>query len=65
MLNRNGKVYILHWEVEGKIFGPEWDSIAAFDDKDSNSARCKTIVQLMNECDRRTNHPDNDNQRNN
>lgn len=59
-LEKNGKVYILHWATEGMLFGPTWDCIASFDNKGSNLERCKTIVKLLNECDKHTIHPDDD-----
>lgn len=65
LLNRSGKVYILHWSADGKLFGPDWGSVATFDDKDSNLERCKTIIRLMNECDKHTDHPNDDRTRDN
>lgn len=60
---RMGKIHILRWTVDGKLFGPEWDTIAQFDDNGPNSERCTRIVRLLNECDRHTNNPDNDRKR--
>lgn len=60
LLVKNGKVHILHWESDGKLFGPEYDCIASFDHKTANVDRCKSIVRLMNECERHTNHQDNE-----
>lgn len=57
MLRRGGRIYILHWESDGKLFGPGWDAIAGFEGNDSNERRCMSIVRLMNECD---NYTDND-----
>lgn len=65
MLCRSGKVLILHWETDGKLFGPDWEVIAKFDDNDQNQQRCKTIIRLMNECDKHTDHPNDDRTRNN
>lgn len=63
LLNRVGKILILHWSSDGKLFGPDWEAIAAFDDKDSNIERCRTIIRLMNECDKHTNHVEDDRKR--
>lgn len=61
LLVRSGKVHILHWVTDGALFGPDWESVATFDDVDSNLERCKRIIQIMNECDKYTkDHPDND-----
>ncbi|TGG34961.1 hypothetical protein [Duncaniella freteri] len=65
LLNRSGKVHILHWAADGKLFGPDWEAVATFDDKDSNLERCKTIIWLMNECDKHTDHPNDDRTRDN
>lgn len=64
MLNRANKIYILRWTVDGKLFGPDWEEIATFDNQASNVERCKTIIRLLNECDKHTNHPDYDSRRN-
>lgn len=58
LLNRAGKVYIMRWTVDGKLFGPDWEAIATFDNTPSNLERCKSIIRLMNECDKQ--NPDND-----
>ncbi len=58
-----GKIHILHWETDGVLFGPCWASIAVFENTHKNLERCKTIVRLMNECDKHTDHPDNDRER--
>ncbi len=63
-LERNGKIYILHWESEGRLFGPAWDCVATFDNKDTNLERCKSIIRLMNECDKHTEHFNDDGKRN-
>lgn len=60
MLVRNGRIHILHWSGAGKIFGPEWESIAMFDDKDCNLERCRKIIKNMNECDMHTNRQEDD-----
>jgi len=65
LLNRSGKVHILHWSADGRLFGPDWETVAAFDDEDLNMERCKTIIRLLNECDKHTNHHNNDRERNN
>lgn len=52
LLNRGGKIHILHWETDGRLFGPGWECIAAFDGSDSNLKRCREIIRLMNESDR-------------
>ena len=54
LLNRKGKILILKWEVAGRLFGPGWDCVAVFDNVDTNQERVKTIVGLMNECDKHT-----------
>lgn len=51
MLAKSGKLYILRWTVESKVFGPGWDTIADFVENEFNRERCKKIVKLMNECD--------------
>lgn len=58
---QSGKIIILRWQCEGVLFGPQWESICAFDNINNNMDRCKTIIQLMNECDEHTNiHDAND-----
>lgn len=52
LLIRNGKILMLKWEADGKLFGSDWDCIAAFDNVDTNLERVKTIIRLMNECDK-------------
>ena len=49
MIKKNGKVYLLQWVTEGKLFGPDWDLIASFGEQ--HIERCKQIVKLLNECD--------------
>lgn len=51
MLAKSGKLYILRWTVESKVFDPDWDAIADFVENEFNRERCKKIVKLMNECD--------------
>lgn len=63
LLTDRGRVHILKWVVDGKLFGPDWDSIANFEDNTLNKQRCKTIIKLLNECDTQ-NHLDNDRKRN-
>ncbi len=63
LLSKNGKILILHWAEDGKLFGSDWEHIASFVSTDENKLRCKKIVQLMNECNTLTDHPDDDNQR--
>lgn len=65
LLNRYGKVHILRWSADGRLFGPDWESVVAFDDNDSNRERCKTIIRLMNECDKHTDRHNNDRTRDN
>lgn len=60
LLERQGKIHILRWEADCKLFGPEWDCIARFDNKELNKERCKQIIKLMNECDKHTDHNDDD-----
>lgn len=65
LLNQNGKVLILKWVDDGKLFGSDWDCIAMFENVDANQERVKAIIRLMNECDKHTDHPNNDRTRNN
>lgn len=65
LLNQKGKILILKWEVEGRLFGPDWDCIAAFENVDGNLDRVKTIIRLMNECDKHTEQNNNDRKRTN
>lgn len=58
MLTRHGNVYILKYEIG--LFGPDWSSIVSFNEE--CNSECKRIVQLLNECDRKTNK-DNDDDR--
>lgn len=58
LLNRAGKVFIMRWTVDGKLFGPDWEAVATFDSNAPNLERCKKIIRLMNECDKQ--NPDND-----
>lgn len=58
MLVRHGTVYLLKYEIG--LFGPDWSSIASFSEE--CKPECKRIVQLLNECDCKTNK-DNDNDR--
>lgn len=53
-LVKNDKIYILYWEMDGVLFGPDWKSVAMFDNTHANQQRCKEIVSLMNKCDRKT-----------
>ena len=61
LLKSNGSIHILRWASRGVLFGPQWEAIATFDNRDNNIERCKQIVQIMNECDKHTNHTDNNN----
>lgn len=54
---KSGKIFILRWQSEGVLFGPQWEGIITFDNVDNNIDRCKAIVRLMNECDQHTNYP--------
>ena len=57
-LLKSGKcVFILRWVADGKLFGPDWEESGRFDNNAGNIERCKAIIRLMNECDRHTNHP--------
>lgn len=60
LLNRDCKIHILHWKSDGVLFGPQWESIISFDDRDNNLDRCKSIIRMLNECDRHTNHTNED-----
>lgn len=60
LLHRNGKIHILKWETDGKLFGPEWECIATFDNVHSNQERVKAIIQLMNLCDKHSEINNND-----
>ncbi|WP_304647417.1 hypothetical protein [uncultured Duncaniella sp.] len=64
LIDRHGKVNILQWVTDGVLFGPNWESMASFDSNKSNLERCKTIIRLMNECDKHTDHPNDDRTRN-
>ena len=59
-LEKNGKLYILHWSAEGRLFGADWDSVAGFEANPENRERCKTIIRLMNECDKHLTLRDDD-----
>lgn len=50
------KIYIL--KNVTCLFGPQLESIAVFDNKDGNFERVRHIVKQLNECDRRTEHPE-------
>ena len=60
LLNKNGTIYLLRWAVKGGLFGPRWESLACFDNRNGNIERRKTIVRLMNECDKHTNSQEYD-----
>lgn len=45
------------------LFGPDWVCIASFENAEANHERVKTIIRLMNECDKHTEHNDNDRKR--
>lgn len=51
LLDKQGKLRILRWATDGKLFGPDWECMATFDKRNDNMERCKTIIKLMNECD--------------
>lgn len=61
--DRHGKIHILQWVTDGVLFGPNWESVASFESNESNMTRCKTIVQLMNKCDKHTSHHEDDRKR--
>lgn len=52
LLEKKDYVYILHWETDGMLFGPEWVIVAKFPGNEPNIERCRQIVRLMNECDK-------------
>lgn len=52
LLERKEHVYILHWQTDGMLFGPEWGVIAKFSKNEANLERCREIIRLMNDCDR-------------
>lgn len=52
LLEKTEHVYILRWETDGMLFGPEWVIVAKFPINGPNIERCKQIIRLMNECDR-------------
>ena len=60
LLNRKGKILILRWDVDGRLFGPDWECIASFENVESNQERVKTIIRLMNECDKNTEQNNDD-----
>lgn len=60
LLNRKGKILILRWDVDGRLFGPDWECIASFENVESNQERVKTIIRLMNECDKHTEQNNDD-----
>ncbi len=58
-LAANGRVLVLRRTIG--LFGEQWECCGNFNDRDGNSGRCKQIVKLLNECDKHTDHPnDND-----
>lgn len=58
-LSSRGKIHVLRLTVG--LFGEQWESVGCFDDRDGNLDRCVQIVKLLNECDKHTDHPkDND-----
>lgn len=63
LLNQKGKILILRWDVDGRLFGPDWECIASFENVESNQERVKTIIRLMNECDKHTEQNNNDRKR--
>ena len=54
----NGKIHLLRWVEQGRLFGPDWDTVATFDSNKENRERSKTIIQLLNQCSEHTNHPE-------
>lgn len=60
LLKSEKYVFILRWVADGKLFGPDWEESCKFDLNDENLKRCKTLVRLMNECDKHTNHHNDD-----
>lgn len=65
LLKQNSKILILHWETDGMLFGPDWVCIASFENVEANQERVKTIIRLMNECDKHTEQNNNDRKRTN
>ena len=63
LLNQNGRILILRWDIDGKLFGPDWECVASFDNVDSNLERVKKIIGLMNECDNFKEQSNNDRKR--
>lgn len=63
LLNQKGKILILRWDVDGKLFGPDWECVASFENVEANQERVKTIIRLMNECDKHTEQNTNDRKR--
>lgn len=61
LLKREKYVFILRWVADGKLFGPDWEEVGKFDNNADNIKRCMAIIRLMNECDKHTNHPNDDN----
>lgn len=51
LLTDQNKIFILKWEVDGRLFGPDWNCIATFDNVDNNLERARSIIRLMNKCD--------------
>lgn len=56
--DKGAKIHILRRSIG--LFGEQWDCCGTFDDRDGNLARCKQIVKLLNECDKHTDHPNQD-----
>ena len=55
-----GRIHIMRWKSEGKLFGPEWETIASFDMNESNGRDVRSIVTTLNRCDRNSKHYDNE-----
>lgn len=49
MIKRNGRVYLLQWVSEGKLFGPGWEQMTSFGEH--HAQECKQIIKLLNQCD--------------
>lgn len=60
LLEKGGRIFLLHWTTDGVLFGPDWERIATFSSDIANMDRCKEIIRLMNECDRHTERSEDD-----
>lgn len=51
----HGKIYLLSWSVHSRLFGPDWETMATFDDNPLNRQRCRSIIRMLNDCSTNTN----------